>query len=48
MTSKKAMMITWKGLAFPRTAPNVMRTAAAPKSARIILRGVGGGDDEVR
>lgn len=32
MSSKNAMMSSWKGEAFPRTAPIVMRTAAAAKS----------------
>ena len=43
MSSKKVMMMSWKGLARPRTAPMVMRAAAPAKSEPTMLQWVGEG-----
>ncbi len=48
MSSKKVMMMSWKGLARPRTAPMVMRAAAAAKSDPTMLDGEEGGGPEGR
>ena len=46
MSSKKVMTMSWRGLARPRTAPIVMRAAAAAKSEPTMLWGGGEGGGE--
>lgn len=38
MTSKKAMMVSWRGDVLPKRAPNEIRMVAEVKSAKSILK----------
>ena len=51
MSSKKVMMMSWKGLARPKSAPMVIKAAAAAKSEPTMLearRGEGGREGKER